>query len=109
MMLNRPPKTVQNLLEQGSLAKLSQRSSRTEHLHALWQQAVSAELAAASRCIALRDGVLSVAVANAAWATRLRLTEHHIIQKFTQLPEQQVTQLEIRVDPTLAGPYQNKA
>ncbi len=101
MMLNKPPKTVQHLLAQGTLAELSQRSDKAEHLGALWQQAVSKELAAASRCIGLRDGTLSVAVATAAWATRLRLTEQQIIKYFLHIPEVKVTQLDIRMDPSL--------
>ncbi len=100
-MLNRPPKTVQNLLAQGTLAELSQRSDKAESLSVLWQQAVSKELAAATRCIALRDGLLSVSVATAAWATRLRLTEQHIIQYFQQIPTVNIKQLNIRVDPSL--------
>ncbi|WP_113907089.1 DUF721 domain-containing protein [Aliidiomarina celeris] len=100
-MLNRPPKTVQHLLAQGTLAELSQRSRKAEHLHALWQQVVSKELAVASRCIAIRDNILTVAVANAAWATRLRITEPNIIQKLSEIPEVTVTQLDIRIDPKL--------
>lgn len=100
-MLNKPPKTVQDLLAQGTLAELSQRSNKAEHLGALWQQAVSKELAAASRCIGLRDGTLSVAVATAAWATRVRLTEQHIIKYFQQIPDVKVKQLDIRMDPSL--------
>ncbi|RUO42893.1 hypothetical protein CWE15_05695 [Aliidiomarina taiwanensis] len=100
-MLNKPPKTLQQLLARGTLAELSQRSNKAEHLSALWQQAISKELAAASRCIGLRDGVLSVAVASAAWATRLKLTEKNILKNFKKTPEIQVKSIDIRVDPSL--------
>lgn len=101
MMLNRPPKTVQHLLAHGTLAELSQRSDKAEYLSALWQQAVSKELAVASRCIGHRDGILSVSVATSAWATRLRLTEQHIINFFKKTPELNIKKLDIRMDPSL--------
>ncbi|MCC5855786.1 MAG: DUF721 domain-containing protein [Idiomarina sp.] len=100
-MFNRPPKSLQDLLAKGPLAELNKRSDDAEHLSALWQQAVSPELAAATRCIALREGVLSVAVATSAWATRLRFTEHHIIHNLQRIPDSRVNQLEIHIDPSL--------
>lgn len=100
-MLNRPPKTVQHLLAQGTLAELSQRSQQTEQLNSLWQQAVSQELAAATQCLGLQDGVLRVSAATSAWATRLKLTAPHIMQYFQQIPAVYVKQLDIRIDPTL--------
>ncbi|CUS47386.1 MAG: protein of unknown function DUF721 [Idiomarinaceae bacterium HL-53] len=100
-MLKRPPKTVQQILAQGPLAELSKRTQQAEHLNALWQQAVSPALAAASKCIARNDDTLLIHVATAAWLTRIKLTESTIIQRFNQNSEAQVKHLDIRVKPEL--------
>lgn len=100
-MLKRPPKTVQQLLAQGPLAELSKRTQQAEHLSALWQQAVSPALAAASQCIACNDDTLLVHVATAAWSTRMKLSESDIIQRFNQNSAVQVKRLDIRVKPAL--------
>ena len=101
-MLKRPPKTAQQLLSTGPLAELSKRTHQAEHLNALWQQAVSPALAAASRCIAHRDDTLIIHVASPAWVTRIRITESEIIQRFNQIPEIKVNALNVQIDPSMS-------
>lgn len=100
-MLKRPPKTAQQILSDGPLAELSKRTHQAEHLNALWQQAVSPALAAASRCIANRDNTLFIQVSSPAWATRIQITESDIIQRFNQIPEIKVNALDVQVNPEL--------
>lgn len=101
MKFFRPPKTIQTILTDGPLSKLQQRKHQGQQLQHLWQQAVTAEIAANSQCLAVRNGTLIVTVSSPAWAHRIQITKKHIIAYFEQFPDYAVERLSIRTDPTL--------
>ena len=100
-MLNRPPKSVQELLSKGSLNKLQKKDAKTSRLQALWVATVPADLAANSRCFAVQGQTLVIYARNGSWSTRIRLLQAHIMNKFRELPDTQIRSLDIQIKPTL--------
>lgn len=102
-MLRRPSKTIRQILQQSHLGSLQQRSEQLKQWQHLWQKAVPADLAPFCHCIAVRAGILHIAVASGAWIPRIRMLEPHLIDYFNQFLEQPVHALEIRIDPGLTS------
>lgn len=68
-------------------------------LHDRWPELVGPGLAAATRPVELRDGVLTVACADAAWASQIGWMETQIIRRFeTTFGSETVQRVRTRVD-----------
>ena len=66
-----------------------------------WSHAVGAELAAHARVVAVRDGVLTVAVDDSGWATKLRYLERELVEWAARTAgSEAVETVRIRVDRT---------
>jgi len=65
-----------------------------------WPDLVGSNVGANSRPLRLRDGVLSVAVADPAWATQLRFLESTLVERLqSELGADAVRTIEVRVRP----------
>ncbi|HEY6533934.1 MAG TPA: DUF721 domain-containing protein [Acidimicrobiales bacterium] len=72
----------------------------TASLVGRWSDLVGANVGANSRPLRLRDGVLTVAVADPAWATQLRFLEVTLIERLkAELGQDAVRTIEVRVRP----------
>jgi predicted nucleic acid-binding Zn ribbon protein len=72
----------------------------TASLVGRWPDLVGANVGANSRPLRLRDGTLTVAVADPAWATQLRFLEATLLQRLqAQLGAESVSTIEVRVRP----------
>lgn len=100
-MLKRPPKSVQVLLQKGTLAQLNEQHHRQINLQNLWREAVPADLAVNSRCVAIQGQTLIIYVRSGAWATRVRLLQAKIMQTFQAATQTTLRSLEIKVKPSL--------
>lgn len=100
-MLKKTPKSVQELLTKGAVARLHTQDAKHSRLTALWQKAVGVTVLEHSRCVAVQGQTLLIYAQNGAWATRIRLLQHQILQTFKEYPEAQVRSLDIQIKPTL--------
>lgn len=74
--------------------------SSLDHIFSQWDDVVGAAVAAHARPLSLRDGVLSVAVDNPAWATQLRLLGNDLLARLSEAAGPGVvTSLDVRVRP----------
>ena len=65
-----------------------------------WPDLVGANVGANSRPVRLRDGVLTVAVADPAWATQLRFLEATLVSRLqAELGVDSLSAIEVRVRP----------
>jgi len=63
-----------------------------------WQELVGSSLAACCQPVAVRDGVLVVAITDPAWATELRFLAPSILRRVEELAGRPVaSRLEVRV------------
>lgn len=74
-----------------------------------WPELVGSNVGANSRPVRLRNGTLTVAVADPAWATQLRFLEATLVQRLqAELGAEAVSAIEVRVRPeTLQKPSGN--
>ena len=81
----------------------------TTSLVGRWPDLVGPNVGANSRPVRLRGGVLTVAVADPAWATQLRFLEATLVARLqAELGADAVTAIEVRVRPeTLRAPPGN--
>jgi predicted nucleic acid-binding Zn ribbon protein len=72
----------------------------TASLVGRWPDLVGSNVGANSRPLRLRDGVLTVAVADPAWATQLRFLEATLLERLrVELGTGAVSTIEVRVRP----------
>lgn len=65
-----------------------------------WPDLVGEQIAAHARPAGLRDGVLTVAVPDPAWATQLRFLEADLVRRIADaFGPDEVTRVEVRVRP----------
>jgi predicted nucleic acid-binding Zn ribbon protein len=78
------------------------RAGAVEALTAAWPTAVGTEVAAHARIGGLRDGVLTLVVDAAPWATQLRYREAELVRWANGItgPTVPVASVRVRVDPT---------
>lgn len=75
-------------------------SAAVQGVFGRWAELVGPQVAAHSRPVRLRDGVLSLVVDEPAWATQLRLLEADLLGRFaTELGPDVVRALRVRVGP----------
>ena len=77
------------------------RAGVVEALRAAWLDVVGADMAAHASVTALREGVLTVVVDAAPWATQLRYREAELVQWANQVtgPAAPVASVRLRVEP----------
>jgi len=69
-----------------------------------WEESVGPAIADHAAPLSLRDGVLVVGVAEAAWATQLRFLEHQILERLREAAGRDVaTRIDVRVKPSGGG------
>jgi predicted nucleic acid-binding Zn ribbon protein len=70
-------------------------------LEARWSEVMGADVAAHARLVSVRDGVLTVAVADPIWATQLRYLEPAVVARATALLGPAVVRsVRVRVGPS---------
>lgn len=75
-------------------------TSTVQQVFGRWPELVGPQVAAHSRAVRLRDGILSLVVDEPAWATQLRLLEADLLTRLTEvLGPGVVTGLRVRVGP----------
>lgn len=72
-------------------------------LHDRWPELVGERLAAHTRPVAVRDGVLVVGVDDPAWATQVRFMEATLVERLGVLDGAPVRSVEVRVRPSARG------
>lgn len=102
LVMSDHPSSLENLLSQSlsGLAELSRKASRLSALQHSYQQQVPPHLASHSRVANLRQGVLVIEVASAAWLSQLRMQRSALLSQMRQI-DPSLTSLDLRINPGL--------
>ncbi|MED5523573.1 DUF721 domain-containing protein [Gallaecimonas pentaromativorans] len=102
LVMSDHPSSLENLLNQSlsGLAELSRKASKLSALQQSYQQQVPAHLANHSRVANLRQGVLVIEVASAAWLSQLRMQRSALLSQMRQI-DPSLTSLDLRINPGL--------
>ena len=99
------PVPLQDLLSRRSgLVRLTEESARRGELLRQVRDCLPASLAASVYSVSLRNGALSLTVASAGWASRLRLAAPELRAKLQERHRQPCERIIVRVRPAPTAP-----
>src|SRR5919109_4717827 len=81
----RSPLAVSALLTAALRGKPAEKRLKEGRIWLLWEEAVGRQIASHARPVTLRDGVLTVAVANAPWMQELNFLQRGLAEKLNSL------------------------
>lgn len=96
------------LRSDSTLCRLYRTACRLAHLQMLLEQHLQPAARPWCKVAALREGVLTLLISNAQWATHLRYQQQRLLRQLVQHPElENLTKIIVRVQPTIGESRQH--